>query len=185
MKGITLLVAAMALATVACGGGSSASAPAATDTTPAAETVPPAVTTAPAATPQPEATAAMTWDGTTCTYAGPTVVPQGTRLTVALTNTEGSMSGGRDGAAFLLMKVDDGITQQDFEAWGKDHPKGSDVPPWVDQISVQIVYPEQVKEGVDLVARQLNASRFILACGESPKDGEAMHFGTILETKEG
>jgi hypothetical protein len=126
----------------------------------------------------------MTWDGTTCTYAGPTVVPRGARFTVALTNTPESESGGRQGAGFLIFKVDDNITQADFDAWAKEHPKGSEVPAWVDQQSVQIVYPAQVKEGLPLVARGLMANRLMVACGEAPEDGEAMHFGAIIETKD-
>ena len=68
--------------------------------------------------------------------------------------------------------------------WAKDHPKGSDTPPWVDLQSVQIVYPAQVKEGLPLVARGLMANRLMVACGEAPEDGEAMHFGAVIETKD-
>jgi hypothetical protein len=189
MKRITILVAAVALATAACAGSSTSggtTAPAATSVTPAETPADaPAATAAPTATQQPEATATMTWDGTTCTYAGPTVVPRGARLTVALTNTPEAETGGREGAAFILAKIDDGITQADFDAWTKDHPKGSDVPPWLDQLGTQIVYPQQVRDGLPLVARQLNASRFLILCGETPNDGQAMHFGSIIETTGG
>ncbi len=190
MKRITILVAAMALATAACAGGSASdsttAAPVATVGAPAETPADaPAATVAPTATQQPEAAATMTWDGTTCTYAGPTVVPRGARLTVTLTNTPEAEAGGRDGAGFLLAKVDDGITQADFDAWVKDHPKGSDIPPWLDGAGTQIVYPEQVKDGLPLVARQLNANRFMTLCGETPKDGQAMHFGAIIETTGG
>lgn len=187
MKRITILVAAMALATAACAGGSTSGGAAAAPAAPAAETSEPTAATgaAPTATQQPEAKATMTWDGTTCTYAGPTVVPLGTRLTVTLANTPEAETGGRQGVAFILARVDDGITQADFEAWAKVHPRGSDVPPWLDANGTQIVYPEQVKDGLPLVARQLNASRFMTMCAEAPEDGEAMHFGSIIETAGG
>lgn len=187
MKRITILVAAMALAAAACTSGSTAGstqqAPA-TAAAPLSSTDELWVTVEPTPTPQPEATATMSWDGTTCTYAGPTVLPRGTRLTVALTNTPEAVTGGRDGAAFILVNVDDNITKADFDAYKASHAS-SDIPPWVDNAGGLIVYPDQVKEGLPLVAQQLNANRFMAMCGESPKDGQAMHFGSIIEIKGG
>jgi pyruvate/2-oxoglutarate dehydrogenase complex dihydrolipoamide acyltransferase (E2) component len=185
MKRIMILVATMAVAAAACtsGSASDSATPAPAAATPApAEVTEPATAAAPAATEQPEATATMSWDGTTCTYAGPTVVPRGARLTVALTNTPESASGGRDGAAFILVKVDDNITKEDFDAYKASH-EPSDTPPWVDDAGGLIVYPDQVKDGLPLIARGLTANRFMILCGESPKDGQEMHFGSIIETK--
>jgi hypothetical protein len=187
MKRIMILVATMAFAAAACTGGSASSSvtpePAVATPAPAVATEP-ATEAAPAATDQPEATATMSWDGTTCTYAGPTVVPRGARLTVALTNTPESTSGGRDGAGFILVKIDDNISKADFDAFKASH-EPSDTPSWVDQAGGLIVYPDQVKEGLPLVAQNLNANRFMILCGESPKDGQAMHFGSIIETTGG
>lgn len=187
MKRIMILVATMAFAAAACTSGSASSSvtpePAVATTAQVAATEP-ATEAAPAATEQPEATATMRWDGTTCTYAGPTVVPRGSRLTVALTNTPESTSSGRDGAAFVLVKVDDTITRDDFDAYTATH-KTTDVPPWVDDAGGLIVYPDQVKEGLPLVAQDLNANRFMLLCSEPPEDGQAMHFGSIIETTGG
>jgi hypothetical protein len=82
MKRFMTLVAVAALAVGACGAGASPT------PTPATPTAAPTATPAPSASPTAgSVTVHVTFDGKTCTYAGPSVVMEGTNLLWTFENT--------------------------------------------------------------------------------------------------
>jgi hypothetical protein len=188
MSRLFILVAAVALAAVACTTTGSGGA----TTGPAVATSAPAAAEAPAATPAPTAAATdpqqidvrVSWDGVACTYTGPTDIPRGARMTFAMTNTDTALKDGHDGAVLVFAAVDAGTAKSDFEAWKVEHPKGSQIPPWLDQAElIGPLYPEGAAAG-DTMSHVMTADQYIVLCGESPKDGEAVHLATFLETKD-
>lgn len=183
------LVAALAVTVAACSAGASSSTrPAATPAPAATEAAATeAATKAPAAT-EPSASpveipVAVVWDGKACTYTGPTDIPRGARMTFTMTNTPEAMEGSV-GAALLFMHVDDGITAADFDAWMAKHPRGSEIPPWVDQMElIGPLYPEGAAAG-DTMSHVMTSNEYVVVCGRSPNEGEAMHLATILNIKD-
>jgi hypothetical protein len=183
------LVAALAVTVAACSAGSgSATEPAVTpDPATAAAAVTAAPTKAPA-TPEPSASAveipvAVVWDGKACTYTGPTDIPRGAQMTFTMTNTPEAMKGSI-GAALVFFHVDDGITAADFDAWVAKHPRGSDIPPWVDKAEIiGPLYPESAATG-ETMSHVMTSNEYMVTCGMSPKEGEAMHLATILTVKD-
>jgi hypothetical protein len=183
------LVAALAVTVAACSAGSGPATPPAVTPAPTTAAVAPTESpTQPPATPEPSASAveipvAVVWDGKDCTYTGPTDIPRGARMTFTMTNTPKAMDGSV-GAALLFMHVDDGITASDFDAWMAKHPRGSDIPPWVDQMElIGPLYPEGAAAG-DTMSHVMTSNEYIVVCGRSPNEGESMHLATILTIKD-
>lgn len=199
MTRLQIVIAVMLLGTVGCASAETTvtSAPAATAvpataSTPAAPaptaaqamTPKPVAVATPSATPGVEIGAQVAWDGKTCTYTGPTDIPRGAHMTFSMTNTPAALEGGRDGAALLFFRVDDGITAADFDAWNTQHPKTSDVPPWVDQSElIGPLYPDGAARGWTM-SHVMNASTYGVICAESPKDGDKAHLATVIEVKD-
>ena len=183
------LVAALAVTVAACSAGSgSVTEPAVTPAPAAAEaaaTVSPskAPATLEASVAPVEIPVAVVWDGKDCTFTGPTDIPRGARMTFTMTNTPKAMEGSV-GAALIFFHVDDGITVADFDAWKAEHPLGSQIPPWVDQMElVGPLYPEGAAAG-DTMSHVMTANEYMVVCGMPPKEGEEMHLATILTIKD-
>jgi len=183
------LVAALAVTVAACSAGASSStSPAATPAPTTAAAAPTeAPTKAPAATGPPAAAVeipvAVVWDGKDCTYTGPADIPRGAKMTFTMTNTPEAMKGSV-GAALVFFHVDDGITASDFDAWMAKHPRGSEIPPWVDQMElIGPLYPEGAAAG-DTMSHVMTANEYMVVCGMSPNEGEAVHLASILTIKD-
>ena len=171
MRRFTTLTLALALVVAACtSSGSTSSAPSQVPATAAPATAAPAqVTPAPTATPVAIA-ATVTFDGQTCVYAGPSVIPRGASVTFKLTNTPAALKDSQ-GAALLVMPVVDGTTWDRILADVATY-KQSEEPPWVflpDGVGdreVQILYPSSATAGATLtVAMHRNA--YLVDCGTS------------------
>jgi hypothetical protein len=142
MGRFTTLIGALALVVTACSASTAPTPPSVPATlTPAATTaaaVTPAATTAAPVTPGATATvlmlsATVTWDGQTCTYAGPTVIPRGATLNFAITNTPAALQGGLKGASLYVVPVADGTTWQMItaDAYGPPRNNVNNPPSWV------------------------------------------------------
>lgn len=127
-----LLGGLLALSLAACTSGSS---PAPTEPSPATSAEPSPVTSAePSAAVSPSAAAeplalAVTFDGETCTYTGPTVVPEGT-----LTEFSYAAADGTEASVLVVGAVLPGTTWEQIVA-DVGTRAGSDVPDWFSQLS--------------------------------------------------
>lgn len=135
------LIGALVLAVAAC---SASTAP--TPTLAPATGTPVATTPAPV-TPVATATATLmalsatvTWDGQTCSYAGPTVIPRKAALSFAITNTTAALKGGLKGASLYVVPVADGTTWEMItaDAYGPPPNNVNNPPSWVyvDQVRI-------------------------------------------------
>ena len=167
MKRCTALMAALALVAAACGA-SATPTPTAAPATPA-----PAPTTAPArATPAPTSTArfipaTVTFDGTSCSYTGPAVVPIGSVIEWTLVNTPAALDGSI-GGGILVHPVRLGTTWEDVLAWHAKHPSLLDPPPWVGSSS-QFFTPE---DAAAKAAMRTLAGPYALFVGCANADGD-------------
>jgi hypothetical protein len=189
MGRMIILVAALAVTVAACSAGrGSATGPAVTPAPATAQATMKAAPMKVPATPEPSATpveipVAVVWDGKDCTYTGPTDIPRGARMTFTMTNTPQAMKGSV-GAALVFFHVDDGITAADSDAWTAKHPRGSDVPPWVDQVElIGPLYPESAATG-ETMSHVMTSNEYMVVCAMSPNEGEAVHLATILNIKD-
>ena len=129
MRRITAMIGVLALVVAACSGSASPS-PTRAPATPAPTATPAPSTTAPSASPVAQLTAVVTFDGTTCTYAGPTVIPRGAAVAFSLTKAPAAVSGNLDDAGLFVMPVRDGTTWETIVAYLKEHRHTAEVPDW-------------------------------------------------------
>lgn len=120
-------VAAVALLVSACGSAATSAAPSVPAQAPTAAAAPVA------ATPTFAASAAaigvtVTFDGKTCAYAGPSVVPSGAVLEWSMENTPEAFKSTK-GAALLVLPVAEGTTWDEIVEYTSTH-KSSEVPDW-------------------------------------------------------
>jgi len=172
MRRFTTLLGALALAVAACGGAASP-APTQVPATPTpAET--PAPSTAAPVTPSPAAfiTVSVSFDGETCTYSGPSVVPHGSTLVFTLENTTAAMADGI-GAALIVLPVLDGTTWEQVLA-DTAKAKQTDTPDWAiipgagsDGLAeVEILYPNSAALGT-ILTTEMTRSTYYVGCGTS------------------
>ena len=172
MRRFTTLIGTLALAVAACGGAAS---PTPTEVpataTPAATSTP---ATAEPVTPSPAAfiTVSVSFDGETCTYSGPSVVPHGSTLVFTLENTTAAMADGI-GAALIVLPVLDGTTWEQVLA-DTAKAKQTDTPPWAvipgagsDGLAeVEILYPNSAALGT-ILTTEMTRSTYYVGCGTS------------------
>lgn len=172
MKRFTTLIGTLALAVAACGGAASTAPTEVPATaTPAAAPTP---ATAEPATPSPAAfiTVTVSFDGETCTYSGPSVVPHGSTLVFTLENSPAAMADGI-GAALIVLPVLDGTTwervladtanakQTDTPAWAVIPGAGSD-----GLAEVEVLYPNSAALGT-ILTTEMTRSTYYVGCGTS------------------
>jgi hypothetical protein len=114
----TTFIGALVLLVAACGGASPAATSVPATPTLAAPTPAP-VTPAPTASPV-AISATVTFDGQTCAYAGPAVVPRGAAVTFTLVNTP-AWANGSIGAGLFITPVLDGTTWAQVLAYAETH----------------------------------------------------------------
>lgn len=146
MGRLTIAMTALALVAAACG----------SDAAPASTRAPETLAPAPTMTPAPAASepssaarlipATVTFDGSTCTYAGPTVVPTGSVIEWTLINTPAALDGSI-GGAILVFPVKPGTSWEDVVAFRAKNDSLFDPPPWLGN-SYQFWTPEDAAAGV-------------------------------------
>lgn len=191
MRRFTTLMTAMVLVLAACGTSAT------TLASPAAPPPSAAPVTAAPATPPPTATAAptpdvlavsVTFDGRTCTYAGPPVLPVGTALAFTLTNTPATLDAATPPAGLVVVPVVDGTTWEQIQADLVKY-KASEVPDWaripgagadgLDEANG--LSPEGAAAGNVLVTR-LTRDAYYVGCHTSAKTTDTPHGAILLRT---
>ncbi len=177
MGRLTATLGALVLVVAACSGSASPAA------TPVPATPTPVVATPAPVTPAPTATpvaisAAVTWDGQTCTYAGPTVIPRGAVVTFKMTSTPAALKGLRGGGLFVMPVLDGTTWEQVLAAREKadgtrahtsDEPSWVFLPGGVGDSEVQILYPESANAGETLTTVMTRNTYFVM-CGTPEND---------------
>jgi hypothetical protein len=147
MRRRATLAAALALALAAC-----AAAPVVDPTpTPPTPTPEPARPAPPTPSPTPAAVlipVTVSFDGVTCTYAGPKVVPIGSAIEWTLVNTPAALDGSI-GGGLLVSPVAFGTTWEDVAAWTAEHGSLFEAPPFL-RNDAQIWTPEDAAAGVPM-----------------------------------
>jgi hypothetical protein len=172
MRRFTTLIGAVAVAVAACGGAASPAPTQVLATGTPAET--PAPSTAAPVTPSQTAfiTVTVSFDGETCTYSGPSVVPHGSTLVFTLENTPAAMADGI-GAALIVTPVLEGTTWEQVLADTADL-RQTDTPDWAiipgagsDGLAeVEVLYPNSAALGT-ILAMEMMRSTYYVGCGTS------------------
>jgi hypothetical protein len=171
MGRFTTFTGVLVLVVAACTAGSSPSPTNVPATaTPVTATQAPA-TPVPTATPAPTATpvaisAAVTFDGKTCVYTGPAVVPRGAAVTFTMTNAPALKKDAK--AALLVMPVTGGTTWQQVLAATGPGKSVEVIPPWVNGLKVDGVFPDSVTGPT--VTTTTTDDLYLVMCATGPND---------------
>ncbi len=173
MGRVTAMIGALALVVAACSG---SVAPTATPApvTPGLTATPAPVTPAPTTTPL-VLPAALTWDGATCTYAGPSVVPRGSVVSFTLSN-DPALTGAKR-AELLIGPALAGTTWEQVVAYANTH-KASEPAPWAympDGVGIMesaILSPDQAAHGGSLPMAMTRSIYFVM-CAVGPDPDKA------------
>jgi hypothetical protein len=162
MKRITITLAALAIAVAACTSGASQVASPADDGAAATEV---AAAASPLPTPAPEwLEVSVTFDGTTCDYRGPTVVPRGQLAKFSFANIGPAATDGRLAAILVVGPVLAGTT------WDKiidDTTPASELPPaWADPDGNNVIW---FQKGDGTRETQLTGHLYVVACLTAPE----------------
>jgi len=186
MKRFTTWIGTLALVVAACSAGASPSA------TPVPATPTPAATTAAPTAPAPTATPAqiavqVTFDGTTCTYAGPSTVPAGAVLVFTYANTPLPIAD--YGSGLVVAPVDDGTTWEQILAYIAADTRESFVPPWLElpdvgQGEIKILYDTPGAAGATLQVR-LTRDAYYVACNTNLAGGDRSFPAILLKVLKG
>ncbi|MBP1705976.1 MAG: hypothetical protein H6Q36_1715 [Chloroflexi bacterium] len=141
-------------------------------------------TPAPTATATPVAiSATVTFDGQTCTYAGPAVIPRGAAVTFTLVNTP-AWAKGSLGAALLVAPVRDGTTWAQALAWVETQH----ILPWPEWILIEealVLSPADLPGRRDLTGTiVMTRNQYVVQCGTSPDEGQKPYVAILLQVME-
>ncbi len=167
MRRLTAILPLSMLVIAACGS-SAAPTPAAATPTPTATQV--LETSSPTPTTHAPINAVVVFDGESCAYAGPAVIPSGTTLRLDYENRA------KEQAGLFVARVDDGTTVQDLRDWAAVHP--------ADQYPGS-VYPGDMYEllpgatGPLSMAPSASAS-YVIGCGTAPTGTNRMYVASII-----
>ena len=186
MGRLTTLIWALVLVVAACGGAASPPAtPAPATSTPAAATAAPTATV-------PTATAAqiavqVTFDGKTCTYAGPSTVPAGSTLVWTYANTPLPIDG--YGSGLFVAPVADGTTWEQILAYLAGEPRASVVPPWlklpdVGEGEVKALFDDSAAAG-DTLQVKLTRDAYYVGCNTNLAGGDKAFPAILLQVMKG
>ena len=139
-------------------------------------TAPP--TSAPSPTPQ-AVTAAVTFDGKACTYAGPTDLARGSQVTFSLVNTPAARIGSI-GGALVVSAIADGTTREqavkDTETHAADNPPAY----FRNPAAIMPLYPQQADKGETLTL-PMDGNLYFVGVSTSPSETNKMYFCTLLK----
>ena len=187
MRRFTTLIGALVLVVAACSGTASpAATPGLGTATPLAASPGP-----PTATPA-AISATVTFDGQTCTYAGPAVIPRGAAVTFTLVNTP-AWAKGSTGAGLFVTPVQDGTTWEQVLAWAETHhvfpfPEWMRIPgTGFDRYGVG---EEGMGEALSLVPDEdrsdktitaiMTRNLYVVACNTHPVEGQSPYPAILL-----
>ena len=186
MGRFTTFIGALALVIAACSGSASpATTPGLAAATPASAT--PAPTAAPAAI-----SATVTFDGQSCKYAGPAVVPLGAAVSFTLVNTS-AWAKGSLGAALLVTPVQDGTTWAQVLAYAETRHVFP-LPEWMripgtegmgevpgEALSMIPLEGRSDYSGTTVMTRNL----YLVVCNTSPDEGQVPYPAILLQVMRG
>jgi hypothetical protein len=180
----TLLVAALVLALAAC-----TAAPAGDPTpTPATPTPEPASP----APPTPASTRAsalipvtVSFDGVTCTYAGPTVIPLGSVLEWTFTTTAATAEE-RSSWELIAFDVKPGTSFDEIVTWAAENELAQEPPfswpPWsIDGLGMTV---EELVPGAPM-RTPVDSYPVLASCGIKEPDGEQVYPAMLIEVMKG
>lgn len=194
MGRFTTLIGSLALVVAACG---EAASPAATPApaTPAPATAKPVAATPAPTGPAPTATAELiavkvSFDGKTCTYAGPSTVPTGSTLEWTFANTPLPVAAYV--SVLVVAPVVDGTTWEQILAYLADEPRASVVPPWLKlpgvaaggQAEIAGLLDDSAASGRTLKTT-LARDAYYIGCNTSPEGGDKAFPAILLKTMKG
>lgn len=178
MRRITTLVAASMLLLAACGGASEDVAPgdgaeaATTEATQEVSTTQEVSETTPPATPEPQSIEAkVVFDGDSCAYHGPLVVPGGAEMTLDFEATARP-----ENVALVVMGVVDGTTWEEVVRDADTIPASTtEIPPWirVDDLDARITPGS--------LTVPLEVGNFAVTCNTSPEDTDRVYPAALIE----
>ncbi len=139
----------------------------------------PTVTVAIPASPAPTAThapidVAVVFDGSTCGYAGPAVIPSGTTVRFAFQRPESV------DVALVVVRVDPGTTWEQAKDWADTHT--GDQPPGFVLGDVYILYPDSIPP---LTMAPVAAATYQVGCITPPQTTNKMHPAALIEFVKG
>lgn len=181
MGRFTSLIAVVAVAAAACAGTGS---PATADqATPDQATATPAATSLAPATSSPAAPAPIAvnvaFDGTTCSYTGPTVVPSGSTLVWTLRNApELDMW---TGSTLGVEAVVDGTTWD--QVLSGSH-KTSVAPPWVILEDERLLWFNDANKGM-MMETTMTRSAYLVVCFQSPQGADTSFPAALIRVLKG
>jgi hypothetical protein len=145
-----LIVALVPVQVLAACGSSTTPAPTSAPATPAPSTTTPAPATSTPQSAAREIRATVTFDGKTCTYAGPTVVPSGSVIDWTLVETAAVLES-HDTACLVVLPARYGTTWEEIVA-SADRLKGDegDQFPWLGAGSYQQWSPQDMAAGTPM-----------------------------------
>lgn len=154
----------------------------------------PGVPAAPPEVPVPPSVqrATVTWDGETCTYAGPLTaiadqeIATSARQGLRITFEDRSNS---DSVALVVMQLPNDANYQEFIEWSKTHEVNyyGDFPPERFLGPGDIVGSGQLEDGKAWIGPFDQAGRYFVACLAWPPDegGGTLHHAALLQVTEG
>jgi hypothetical protein len=162
MKRMASLITALSILAVGCGGGANGAATltAEPSATPAPATATPEPTPAPTAAPT---LVSVTWDGTTCDYRGPAVVPRGAQVLWAFANIGPAVD---DDSILAVGAVQAGTTWDDVREAEKI-PASQWPPPIGDLSQHYALIPPNGSWNL-----QMLGDMYYVGCGTSPSSSD-------------
>lgn len=176
MRRITTLMTALVVVLAGCGGDGSEVA--ATDASPAAvtaTTLEPPTTTQPQVDPDlpkiepPEIEAKVVFDGATCSYAGPLVVPAGVKIGFDFDATAKAES-----VALVVLGVAEGTTWEEVLEGAEMPASGPVFPEWAKTDKIHVDFP-------GTMTTALEAGEYVVTCNTAPSDTDRVHPAALLE----
>ena len=181
MKRFTLLLILVGLLVPACSSGATP-----TSTPAVVPTASPArITAAPtaASSPTPEAvTAAVSFDGTSCTYTGPTDVPFGSAMTFSLVNTPAALVNSI-GAALVVVPVNDGTTAEQIVTYFATH-KATDPNTLMPSFAINplpLIGPLYPTDPAKTLTGRMLANLYAVYVATAPNETDKGYFCTLLK----
>ncbi len=183
------LIGVVALVVTGCAGAAS---PAASQ---GLATQTPGVASAAPSAPEPTPTAVIipvqvTFDGKTCTYAGPSTVPAGTTLEWTFANTPLAIDG--YGSGLFVAPVVDGTTWEQILSDLASEPRASVVPDWLKipglpggpyQL-IASLYDDSAAAGITLKTT-LARDAYYVGCNTNPEGGDRAFPAILIKVLKG
>jgi hypothetical protein len=181
------IVAAIALLLAACTSSGAAPTAAPATATPVPATPVPATPVAPTLAAPIDVT--VTFDGSTCVYAGPLVVRETTTLRFSLANVGTAAGPGADHSALVVAPVVDGTTWDTIVTYVATHA-ATEIPAWVNlpdgvgAQAVQVLYPETAALGQTLSLMMMRNAYYV-GCHTAPETTDRAFPATLILVMKG